>query len=348
MPKIKGQDTSKLNKLPYDVMQDRRAFFIECDAKCADYLRELISLIKTLKPVGTTKTVLEQYWGQNARISEILTDTSTPGEIKNLAKMAQYHARYNASMVSDSLIGVTNSDAKATLLSDESGRQVLSITLWEVFLQYFYYPSDKAASKEQKLFAEVHQGPTPGAPITIIVPNTPEVEHVVTMMNKNLPIVLTSILRAQGFEHTVINNLIKVGVCPTQVAKMSNCRYDEKTRSVSFIQVDEQEKALESLTNAPWFKSTMDISQLLRDKQKKDAPPPELLFDIDGTRSLNTIHKKAKASKTTPKQKKSTKIAFDVRSSSDSDDDDSNDDANNSNKDYDSDEDSTSPHYVIQ
>ena len=78
MPKIKGQDTSKLNKLPYDVMQDRRAFFLECDAKCADYLRELISLIKTVKPVGTTKTVLEQYWGQNARISEILTDKATP------------------------------------------------------------------------------------------------------------------------------------------------------------------------------------------------------------------------------------------------------------------------------
>ena len=89
---------------------------------------------KTAKPIGTTKTVLEQYWGQNARISEILTDKASPGEIKNMAKMAQYHTRYNASMVSDSLVGVTNLDAKATLMSDEARRPVLNITLCEVFL----------------------------------------------------------------------------------------------------------------------------------------------------------------------------------------------------------------------
>ena len=86
---------------------------------------------------------------------------------------------------------------------------------------------------------------------------------------------------------------------------------------------DEQEKALENLTNAPWFKSTMDISKLLRDKHKKDAPPPELLFDIDGTQSLlNTIHEKAK-------QKKATKIYFGV-SSTNSDGD--SDDPSNSNR----------------
>jgi hypothetical protein len=96
---------------------------------------------------------MDQYWGQNARISEILTDKASLNEIKNMVKMAQYHARYNASMVSDSLVGVTNLDAKATLLVDESGHPMLSITLHEVLLQYFYYPSDSAASKEQTHFA---------------------------------------------------------------------------------------------------------------------------------------------------------------------------------------------------
>ena len=90
-------------------------------------------MVKTIKPHGSSQSILELYWGQNARISEILTDKASPGEIKNMAKMAQYHARYNASMVSDSLMGVTDLDARATLLADKkTGRQLLSISLREI------------------------------------------------------------------------------------------------------------------------------------------------------------------------------------------------------------------------
>ena len=110
-----------------------------------------------------------------------------------------------------------------------------------------------------------------------------------------------------------------------------------------FIKEDEQEKALENLSNAPWFKSTMEISQLLRDKQNKDAPPFELLFDIDGTRLLTTVHEKAK---TKDIQKKNAKVIFDLRSSDSNGDSESSSKIDNSSKD--SDEDSTSSHYNMK
>jgi hypothetical protein len=53
------------------------------------------------------------------------------------------------------------------------------------------------------------------------------------------------------------------------------------------------EKARSTMANASWFKDSFDLSALPK-KGKKTAPPPEMMFDIDGTRSLKTIHEKSK------------------------------------------------------
>jgi len=86
----------------------------------------------------------------------------------------------------------------------------------------------------------------------------------------------------------------------------------------------------------------MDIGQLLQDKQKKVAPPPELLFDINGARSLNTIHENK--NKPTEQRKSSTAIAFDLQSSVSSGRSSGSSESGSSNNGGSSDEDSTSSH----
>jgi hypothetical protein len=112
---------------------------------------------------------------------------------------------------------------------------------------------------------------------------------------------------------------------------MNNYKYDEKTRTLTSLKDDSQEKLLEEFAKAPWFDKKFNIDVLLNDKKKlkEDRPPPELLFNLDGDRSLATIHDKNRKSNTatsnpkkkltaTPDPKKKSSIAFDLASDSSS------------------------------
>jgi hypothetical protein len=149
-------------------------------------------------------------------------------------------------------------------------------------------------------------------------------------MNKNFAVILKSILTTQGLTEETINKLLRTSVCPIHVAQMNNYKYDEKTRTLISLKDDSQEKLLEEFAKAPWFDKKFNIDVLLNDKKKlkEDRPPPELLFNLDGDRSLATIHDKNRKSNTTtsdPKKKltatdpkKKSSIAFDVASDSSS------------------------------
>ena len=112
---------------------------------------------------------------------------------------------------------------------------------------------------------------------------------------------------------------------------MNNYKYDEKTRTLTSLKDDSQEKVLEEFAKAPWFDKKFNIDVLLNDKKKlkEDRPPPELLYNLDGDRSLATIHDRNRKSNTatsdpkkkhtaTPDPKIKSSIAFDVASDSSS------------------------------
>jgi hypothetical protein len=102
---------------------------------------------------------------------------------------------------------------------------------------------------------------------------------------------------------------------------MSNFTYNEKTRTLTSLKDNTQDKALEDLFNASWFNKKFNMDVLLNDKKKakEDCPPAELLFDLDGTWSLKTIHDKPRElDKASEATKKKSMVAFEVESSSDS------------------------------
>jgi hypothetical protein len=118
-------------------------------------------------------------------------------------------------------------------------------------------------------------------------------------------------------ESTFITEIIKAGVCPVQVANMVNCKYDAKSNTLTTESEDKLDKARSSMANAKWFKHSFDISALSKKDKKKTAPPPELMFNIDGTRSIKTIHEKKVANTSEPGHKVSP-LALDVSSNSSS------------------------------
>ena len=323
MPRLVGIDTKALNsKLSYEEQNLRRCIHIECSADDAPFIKWLIAKVKILTRLGEDKPIIEIYWGKHVLLTEVLVSGKTsPGEIKNMNKMSQFHGNYSMSMSHDNLMGATNIDTKVVLATCEKKNISIFITLREVLLTLVAYPSDDDKEKEHRLFAEVHQGGNPGDIVTVVYPNTPAAESLIISMNKNLPVILKSILTSQGVSDDVINKLLRNSICPSHVAQMSNFTYDEKTRTLTSLKDNTQDKALEDLFNASWFNKKFNMDVLLNDKKKakEDCPPAELLFDLDGTRSLKTIHDKPRElGKASEAMKKKSMIAFDVESSSDS------------------------------
>jgi len=234
-------------------------------------------------------------------------------------------------MSQDSLKGVTNLDERVVLVSNKESGLELSISLRDALLNWVAYPSDDAKEKEHRLFAEVHQGGNPGDGVSVVAPNTSAAESLIYHMNKNFAVILKAILTAQGLKEETINKLLKASVCPIHVAQMSNYKYDEKTRTLTSLKDDSQEKVLEEFAKTPWFDKKFNIDALLNDKKKskQDRPPPELLYNLDGDRSLATIHDRNRRLDTatsdqkkkhtaTPNTKKKSSIAFDLASDSSS------------------------------
>jgi hypothetical protein len=103
-PRLMGLNTKAYEKLSYEEQNHRRAIHIECADKDANFIRWLINKMKTLCRFGEDKPLIVAMWGKHVLVSEVLESGKTsPGEIKNMNKMAQYHANYSTSMSQDTL-----------------------------------------------------------------------------------------------------------------------------------------------------------------------------------------------------------------------------------------------------
>ncbi len=130
----------------------------------------------------------------------------------------------------------------------------------------------------------------------------------IVMMNKNFPAYVGNVLRDQGFDGGFLWELLKATCCQMKLAECEQCTWDKETGTL----MTQKEKALEKtdldLENAPWFKDAFSGLDLESGRGKKQqALPPEALFDLDGERSIKTIHEchvaKATAGSPPPKEK---------------------------------------------
>ena len=97
--------------------------------------------------------------------------------------MVQSHTNYQCSMILKDIIGITNLDVTARIFDDETGKYLGMLSLRQVLLRYLQL------SDSHQLIAEVHQSEEIMGPVQAVIPNTPEAERMILMMNKNVPAV---------------------------------------------------------------------------------------------------------------------------------------------------------------
>jgi hypothetical protein len=141
-----------------------------------------------------------------------------------------------------------------------------------------------------------------------------EAEHVVLMMNKNLPAFLWHMLREHGMPKEFIKDLLEISCEASLVAEVCKCTWDEKIRTLTTKEEEEKNKIVKAFESATWFKDKFGILGK-KDQGKKHALPEEL-FNLVGNESYKTIHNRHKRPKepvgTPPCTNKITKKIIEV------------------------------------
>jgi hypothetical protein len=108
------------------------------------------------------------------------------------------------------------------------------------------------------------------------------------------------------------------------VSEINQCTWDSDTGSLTTKQDAESNKNEEDREKASWFKDAFANLGIASNEKatKKQAPPPEMLFDLNGDRSIKTIHQHNEAQPSsagcTPLKKKRGKEMIDVSSEEES------------------------------
>jgi hypothetical protein len=276
VPKLPGQDTSHFNKLEYRVQNNRRAYHVECDKRFSEAIKRLTQLAKELH-------IVTDYWGKHAHLSEVADSSSSPSEVKDLCKVSQKHTNYQITMTVEDLLGITNLDAAASLYN-EAGVATKGLTLRHVLLTKF-----KLRDGFQ-LIAEVHQSAAPMSPVQVVIPQTPEAEKMILMMNKNFPAFLTFVLRDLHFPEQAIQEYVRRCCCQVKAAEIPECSWNSETATLTTPQ-DLRRSTTDDFSSASWYKDAFADLGISRGKGKP-TPPPENLFKLDEERSVFTIHKR--------------------------------------------------------
>ena len=275
IPRIPGQITSDFQNLSFRAQMARRAWHVEVERR---HVPSLLKLVEAAKSTG----MIEAMWGRQAHITEAADINTSPGELKRFVKFAQRHVNFHCSMTCDDLKGITALDSKIAAVDKATGTVEAEISLRDVLLRKFKLADGTS------LIAEVHQRGPMGS-VDVIVPNIPEAEAMILMMNRHFPAFCWHYLTDNGMEVDFVNKLLHESCCPTLVSEIKKCTWDPKLCSISTAAQVAEEARLREMENAAWYKDEFR-SMVAGVKKVKSYADAEALYTLDGARSITTLH----------------------------------------------------------
>ncbi len=275
--------------------------------------------IKRLAQVAKEANFVTKMWGKHAHVSKVVDKSLTPSKIKRLIKVSQRHTNYQCSMLLEDVQCITDLDVPVGIYQEGSTNCLGHISLRQAMLKYI------KLSNGHQLIVEVHQASTLVGLVHIVIPNTPEAKRMVIMKNKNFAAYVGHVLEDQGLPETLLFELVKQSCCPVMVSEINQCTWDSDTSTLITKRDAKANKNEEDLEKALWFKDTFANLRIASKggASKKQAPPPEMHFDLDGEPSIKTIHQCNKAQPSnvgsTPPKKGKDKDLIDISSKEESD-----------------------------
>ena len=278
--KLKGEDVSTFNRLSNRAQFARKTWHLEVPSKFATKMKGLVELAKTYKCV-------EAYWGIHAHLSEVTDFKSTASEAKKQVEIAQKHTNYEVSMTAEELVGVIDLDYASEVRHPTSGKLVGRYSLRYALLNFVKMGDGRPA------IAEAHQSDI-AKPTYLVVPNTPEAERMIGMMNKNLPAYLYHTMIDYGLPAAFIEDLLENSCEATMLASRYRCKWDTATRTLTTDDNKVQAAKDMAFEGAAWFKDEFGLLGHNAARNATRFVAPEALFNLDDAGSRKTIHDRHK------------------------------------------------------
>jgi hypothetical protein len=283
--KLKGEDVSTFNCLSNRTQYQyaRKTWHLEVPSMYATKMKGLVEIAKTYKCV-------EAYWGIHAHLSEVTDLKSTATEAKRQVKLTQKHTNYEVSMTMDNLDRVIDLDYESEICHPTTGKLVGLYSLCHVLLNFMKLGDERPA------IAEAHQSDI-SKPTYLIVPNTPEAERMIGMMNKNLPTYLYHTLLDFGLPEDFIEDLLQHSCEATILAEWHRCKWDKENRTLTTVDDKIQAEKAMAFEGAAWLKSEFGLLGKNSVKNSTHYAAPEALFNLDNAGSRKTIHDRQRRSR---------------------------------------------------
>ena len=193
--KLRGEEVATFNRLINRAQYARKTWHLEVPSAHAAKMKSLVEIAKAYKCVDAN-------WGVHAHLSKVTDIKSTVSEAKRQVEIAQKHTNYEVSMTTEELIGVIDLDYAAKVCHPTSGKEVGSFSLRYALMNFVKMSDGRPA------IAEAHQSSI-SKPTHLVVPNTPEAERIINMMNKNLPAYLYHTLIEHGLPEEFVEELLE-------------------------------------------------------------------------------------------------------------------------------------------
>ena len=119
--------------------------------------------------------------------------------------------------------------------------------------------------------------------VDIVVPNTPEAETKVAMMNKQLPAYLTFYLEDQGLDKEFIRKLLTRSWCTALIHKISYFEWNKSTKVLTTSgEIEEQENSAD-IDSSDCYR--YEVGNHMVDNKKRDKilyAATDDLYDLNG------------------------------------------------------------------
>ena len=271
--KVFGQNTKELDKLPWSIKKNRMAFHVEADADEEVRLKNLLQFAKH-------EGIFKNYLGKRVHISEMLTKASTAIECKRMIEVASAHANYQILMTADSLMGIKNLEAGVKISPDS----MTTTSIRQIMLRCV------KMADGHSLLAEVHQQFALGA-VEVVYPFCDEAERMIVNMKKNVAAFLYYLLE-DTIPVDILKELLLAACEPNLVMEIESCEWDKQTHELLTREDIVNKNNQQDYTTASWYSNKFDLSEIK--EGNKVNKPSQLLFDLDDTKSLQTIHNRHK------------------------------------------------------
>jgi hypothetical protein len=269
----------------------RKVMHVECE-------EEKVQMVQSLIEEAKQSGAFNKMFGRNARASCVLEvrkgsvakkekqRAQSKVDSAALASICRRHINYMSSTIYHGLTGIINVDKCVPIYSTtDPTKEVGHFTFRHLLYNKF------VMSDGQPLFWEVHQA-EPMCPVDVVIPNWPEAERLVLMMNKNVAAFTKHFLGDKTkIDKEYLDGFVRETVYPEVVSAARDCEWDASECSLT-TKEDREMANLQEIEAAAWYQDEWGDHMEDERKGKRQYANQEELNDLNSLQTFKSVHQK--------------------------------------------------------